>query len=928
MNRPILIYGLIAAVALSGAAVHAQVVTSNLQGTVTDATRGVLQGATVTAVSLETGIRRETTTGEQGVYRFNLLPRGRYEVRAALAGFETAVVKEVSLTVGGTLTVDLTLRTAGSEEVTVVGRAARLELASSQVQGPVGRAQIESLPINDRNFQQLANLIPGAAPSTSYDPTKKLYGGVVASGGTARSSAISVDGGNFDDNIVGGPVGLIPEDAIQEFQVITNQFSAEYGHSSGPFINVVTKSGTNELHGAAFALYRQKSLQAKGSFETSKPDFERRQYGGSIGGPLARDKTFGFFAVERNEQDRTQTVTTRGVFPQFEGAFEAPFRDLMLVGKLDHHFDDRHSASLRVSFQRNTSREGLRNDPNIGVGGPPTENAFQQALNKDLSLQGMYTWVVSSRMVNQLSVHFNRFDNTLDPTSNGINLRFPSVVVGQNASTPQAVRQDRLQVRDDFSTVVDWRGAHNLKVGVDLNPRIQFNGLFDLFKGGAFVFDQDDPTLRCSGPTSCTTSVPPAFALKGLGSTREDGTTVWQAAAYVQDDWKIGRRLTLSAGLRYEYESGFVNAGYAHPLEGQAPFFDSRTRQNDKGAFGPRLGFAFDPRGNGKTVLRGGFGIYYDSTPWEISYIDRTFNGVTYLFGFFTPAQPDLADPAFSAPQTPGGFAISGRVKQPRTEQLSIGLGQELPGGVVLDVSYVHVRGRHGWMTRELNPGGTRYPTLGLFSSFETSNESWYNGFLLSARKDLTGRLQFQLSYTLSKAENLSDDIFEPGVPQDSDDLQADKGPSLRDARHRFVLSGIARLPLGLEASTILAIQSARPFNITTGTDDNGDGHLKDRPPGVGRNAGRAEPTYVWDLRLSRPIQAGGRVRIIPTLDVFNVINHPNFDPESFIGALNAGCSDGPPACGTLQNPGPAFGKPTDIVSPPRQLQLGVRVVF
>jgi hypothetical protein len=174
----------------------------------------------------------------------------------------------------------------------------------------------------------------------------------------------------------------------------------------------------------------------------------------------------------------------------------------------------------------------------------------------------------------------------------------------------------------------------------------------------------------------------------------------------------------------------------------------------------------------------------------------------------------------------------------------------------------------------------------------------------------------------------LSDDIFEPGVPQDSNNLFADKGPTLRDARHRFVLSGIINLPGGLQTSNIVALQSGRPFNITTGVDNNGDGHLKDRPAGVGRNAGRAAPTYIWDTRLSRPFKIKERLTISPTVDMFNVVNHANFDAESYVGTLNAGCSVGPPACGTMQNPGSEFGKPTDIISPPRQLQLGVRATF
>ena len=891
-----------------------QVVTSNLQGVISDPTGAVVPGASVSATNMDTGVSRETTTDDSGFYRFNLLPRGRYEVRASKGGFATETAKDVTLTIGETVTLNITLRVAGqTQEVTVTSTLAQLDTTSSQIQNPVSQVQIANLPINDRNFQQLANLIPGAAPSPSYDPTKRLYGGVVSGGATARSSGISVDGGNFNDNIVGGPVGLVPQDAIQEFQVVTNQFSAEYGHSSGPFINVVTKSGTNAVHGSWFTLFRHKDMQGRGFFEPAKPDFDREQFGGSLGGPIIKDKTFGFFAIERNRQEKTQTVNTQGVFPQFEGSFPAPFRDLLMVAKFDHHLSRAHSLSFRATFQRNTSREGLRIDPNIAVGGPPTENAFQVATNENISWQLTHTAVISSRTLNQFSVHSNRFINNLVPTSQGINLRFPSVVVGQNASTPQGVQQDRLQLRDDFSTIGNWRGTHNFKFGFDLNPRIKYNALFDLFKNGVFIFDADDPTLNCSSPTSCTTSIAPLFALKGLGSTREEGTTVWQMAYYFQDDWKVTRRLTLNLGLRYEYESGFINAGFIHPLEGQAPFFNSRTRETDKTDFGPRVGFAYDVLGNGKTVVRGGFGILYDSTPWEISYIDRTFDGVKYLFGFFLPAQPDLNDLAFAAPQLPGGFAIDGRVKQPYTEQYSIGLGQQLPWGIVLDASYVHILGLHGWMTRELNPGGARFPTLGVFSSFQSTNISHYNALQLSARKNLERHVQFQLSYTLSKAVSLSDDIFEPGVPQDSDNVPADKGPTLRDARHRFVLSGIVHLPFGIQTSNIVALQSGRPFNITTGTDDNLDGHVKDRPAGVGRNAGRAAATYIWDTRLSRPFKIKERVDIIPTVDMFNVPNHPNFDAESYIGALSAGS---------------AFGKPTDIGSPPRQLQIGLRVNF
>src|SRR5712664_2727116 len=394
--------------------VNAQVVTSNLQGFVTDTSGAIVPGAKVTAVNVETGESRETTTNEEGLYRFNLLPRGRYEVRVSNAGFAVETLKGLNLQVGDTLTANLVLHLAGqAETVSVSSEASQVDLASSQIQGHVQQLQIATLPINDRNFQQLANLIPGVASAPSYDPTKRLYGGVVSGGATARSSGISVDGGNFNDNIVGGPVGLVPEDAIQEFQVITNQFSAEYGHSSGPFINVVTKSGTNTVHGSGFILGRHKDLQARGFFEPKKPDFDREQFGGSLGGPIIPDKTFGFFAFERNRQEKSQTVNTGGIFPQFEGSFPAPFRDLLMVAKFDHHFSSAHALSFRASFQRNTSREGLRIDPNISVGGPPTGSAFQVATNENISWQAMHTWTISSKTLNQFTAQFNRFTNAL-----------------------------------------------------------------------------------------------------------------------------------------------------------------------------------------------------------------------------------------------------------------------------------------------------------------------------------------------------------------------------------------------------------------------------------------------------------------------------------------------------------------------------------
>src|SRR5438128_1397507 len=205
-----------------------------------------------------------------------------------------------------------------------------------------------------------------------------------------------------------------------------------------------------------------------------------------------------------------------------------------MVTKFDHHCNSAESLSFRASFHRNTSREGLRVDPNLLFGGSPADSAFQIATNENISWQGTQTSVISSRTLNQFVVQFNRFINNLKPTSLGINLRFPSVVIGQNASTPQNVQQDRLQFRDDFSTQADWHGLHSIKFGTDLNPRIKYNALFDLVKNTSVFFSVEDPGITCSSPTSCTTTLiqdpnaPLFFALRGIGSTKEDGSTAWQ----------------------------------------------------------------------------------------------------------------------------------------------------------------------------------------------------------------------------------------------------------------------------------------------------------------------------------------------------------------------------------------------------------------
>jgi hypothetical protein len=305
----------------------AQPTTGTIQGTISLESGEAPPNAHVTAANQQTGFTRESVSGSDGFYRFSALVPGTYTVSVDLKDFAAQNRTDVVVVVGQTTIVDFAMQMAAAEAITVEAEAPLIDVTKSSVGLPVRTQQIENLPLNSRNFQELASLVPGASPSPSYDPTKKRIGGITFAGAAARGGTISIDGGSYDDDIVGGPVGLVPEDSIREFQVYTNRFSAEIGHAATGAINVVTKSGTNEIHGSGFALFRDQSLNSKNFFETEKAPFDRQQVGGSIGGPIQKNKSFFFLSYQLTNEDTSGFVETGGIYPDFEGSFPTPFDD-------------------------------------------------------------------------------------------------------------------------------------------------------------------------------------------------------------------------------------------------------------------------------------------------------------------------------------------------------------------------------------------------------------------------------------------------------------------------------------------------------------------------------------------------------------------------------------------------------------------------
>jgi Carboxypeptidase regulatory-like domain/TonB dependent receptor-like, beta-barrel len=890
-----------------------QTTTGTIEGTVKVDTGEALPNTRVVATNEATGLTRQTTSDGDGFYRFSALLPGVYSVSVDLQNFSAQNRAGVQVIVGQTATVNFEMRMAAAEAITVESESPLVDLTKSSVGLPVKEQQIENLPLNSRNFQELASLVPGASPSPSYDPTKKRIGGVTFAGSTARGGTISIDGGSYDDDIVGGPVGLVPEDAIREFQVYTNRYSAEIGRAATGAINVVTKSGTNDIHGSAFALFRDKSLNSKNFFETEKAPYDRQQIGGSIGGPIVKNKSFFFLSYQRTNEDTSGFVDTGGIYPQFEGSFPTPFDDTMLLARADFQLSDQQNVNVRYSHQGNDVTEQLIVDPNVGYGGPPAENANQIASNRINSIIGNHTWLLSDRSLNQLRFHFIRFENALDPTSTGEpSLRFPSIVVGQNASTPQAVKQDRIQFGDEYSFSASAHGRHEIKMGADVNL-LSVNLLFDLFKGGAFFFEADDPTLG--------QNVQPFLAILGVGSTVLNDFKYQQYGFYVQDDWHPLENLTLNLGLRYDLETGLLkHEDFPHPLAGRGIWFvDGVEAKNDTNNFAPRIGFAWNPKNDTRTVLRGGYGIYYDVTVSEIATVPIVFDGFRYAFVFI--GDPGTTDVDFLRSQLdPSTIVPSGNItppgqEEPYTQQFNLGFSRQFAGEAAINVDYVHILSLHEWVSQELNPSDLNqvrpFREIGSFVDFESSGRSTYDGLQVSFEKQLTKESQVLVSYTLSKHTNIGDDIFSAFNPANSFDFENERGPSLRDQRHRFVLSGVWQLPYEFQISGIFTAASARPFNVITGSDDNGDGWLRDRPPGVERNSERGSNFVNLDLRVSKRF-VWEPMSIELVADFFNITNHVNYDPESFNGNLSSG-----------EN----FGQPS-VAFNPRQIQFGARVQF
>jgi hypothetical protein len=945
------------AILLAGAVgAWAQLSTASLRGTALDPKGGAVPGVVVTIENDATGVvERTVTTDGNGNYAAEALPPGTYKISAKKEGFKTQV-RQVDVQVGRVVVVDLPL-TIGSVEqsTTVTGSAPLVDRENSEVGEAVDPKSVSDLPLNGRQFGDLAALVPGVLLAPNFDPIKTRIFNISAGGSDGRSSNFSIDGAENSDIVNGGLLQNFTIEGVQEFYVSSSRFGADQGRALGAAVSVVTKSGTNDFHGSYFVFYRNQDLNARDPFQAAKADFNRTQQGFTLGGPVRQGRTFFFAAFENTGEKNLGIVNTNGAFPQFEGNSGLPFASRLLTTRLDHQLTSKQKLMLRFNYENNFSLQG--------TGGTRAADNGIRSTNQVFSTVLSHTYVLSPRVLNTLMYQYTHFNNHLLPLSVTPEVDRPSLITGGAFNTPQKTFIERHQLRDDLalSLPTSW-GTHNMKFGVDYN-HATVKSLLEFASRGQFVFFSDAPLNQTDAD----------FAFLAAGNFQFPNYRDNILGLYVQDDWKVNQRLTLNLGLRWDLSTNENNPDFSSPI---AP---PGSRGKDLNNFGPRIGFAWDPVGHGRTIVRGGYGIFYALPIATDPAVESAFDGRRIGFGFF-PGPINISDPfpgltpaeiqalVFAQPQFLL-LTLPNHIRTPYVQETTIGVQHAITDTLAVTVDYVHNLGLKGRLGRDVNidpAGNIGSPdtilagefgpaiaaSLGPVIRVDDSGRSTYNALEVSVNKRLSHRVAFLAAYTLSHAVDFGDDSIGSTVANPFD-LAPERGDSNRDQRHRFVLSGSVSLPYGFELSTITSFASARPFDIVTGLSP--DGFAPNRPAGVTRNKGARDNSatiaainaarasqalppitttsprsfffYSTDLRLTKQFRIKERFRILALIEGFNLFNHVNFLSNG--GPTFSGQS------GAQNNVFAAdFGQPRRTAGGvlgsggPRAAQLGLRVEF
>ena len=943
----------------------AQTITGTVQGYISDVEGDAIPGATVTVTNQDTGIARAVISDANGFYSAKALQVGTYTVNAALSGMQTTQQSDVSVLVGQIKDINLTLEIESTSEViTVTSEAPIIEVSRSGAANYIDEVAIESLPTVGRDFTDFAILTPGVQRDRSR-------GFLTMAGQRGMYSGLSVDGADNKSTFFGYGRGgeatendglIIAQDTVRQFQVITNGFSAEYGRHGGAFVNVVTKSGTNEIRGSAFAFFRDDSMAEdlpssplddhRGQDGSRSVDeFDTQNYGVSIGGPFKRDRTHYYFGIDQRDQDIpfTRSLRSTGANSTYDlimqraqtepafaalvdgfdrnadgsatGLFLRSVSNQILFGKLDHQISDANLITLRANwtdFERESSyldEESLK-----------TEDTLTAIVSM--------TSVIGSRGVNEFRLQ-SASDN-LDrlslrvgtPIEAQVRFRFAGFdSVGKFDFLPIFVEESQLQIKNDLSYLF---GAHDLKFGVDYSK----DDLAQLFAGsrdGRYDFNSPEDFLSNNANR--------ARIWFGDSTYPNYDETQSVLAFYGQDSLKRDN-LTLNYGLRYTSTDNPDGLDHSEPDGRQIP---------DTQNLAPRFGFAL-AQDEGRSVIRGGIGFFFGRTPTLLFANQVQANGVPPNYGRITvvPGQNgyvDLGTPIDNENPPPGIIPaisyVDPEFDDAQTLRTSLGWERELGDGwsAGVDAVYAEATGlqRNTDWNRQFGGydeygrpmwGGRVRDDVTEILVRQSRGESEYQAVTLKVNRRFTGRYQFGAHYTWGKDRDTdSNERSATGVTiSDTGNLDYDWGLSDRDVKHRLVVTGMIQLPADFQISGIVNYQSGTPYTLVdSGFDRVACGFPIFNCPDpyaimngvlVGRNTERNESIQTIDVRLGKFFRFGDGLRLDVFVEAFNL-----FDQNSFgVGFSQRNINNG--------NVPDDLGIPSFLTTRPRQLQIGGRFSF
>lgn len=1014
---------------------------AQLNGTVKDPNGSVLVKATVTLRSVDTNKTYSTLSDQQGYYLLSNIAPGSYELSFTASGFAKHALNIV-LRVAQVATIDVGLRVAGTTEtVEVKTEAPTIEPTRTEVSSVIAAEQIQALPISGRLFTDFALLSPGVTTgriglqSTFTDPTVTR---ISFGGQRDLNNSVTVDGADNINTATGSQRATPSQEAVSEFRVVNNSFGAEYGRALGGIVNIVTKSGTNDLHGSVYEYFMSNALNATSSLTLPGFDtFRQNQFGATIGGPIEKNKAFFFLNYEGQRRAQSPTYpallasnltaintvkSSFGLAPENLNVLKTADVDNGFA-KFDFNWNEKNRISVRYSIQKGTDLNMLVGETLDG-GGIGAPSSGRNGILRDQTLAGTWTSQIDSNHINDVLLQWAQRNYGFPGTTGQPNLDIPNLLLfGHNFGAFDRYDEKRTQFADTFSMV---QGKQYAKFGFDsnfiqnfvINPgftpaRIIFPSLGDFLASGK----ADWGSRPC--PPPLVGLVAPCLAAFFWGSPIGPGPFNPNAAApplpttwanpfqpslvgdfsfhlshnyfgfFAQDQWKITSKFTANFGLRYDWETGLG-------------FFVNPYRKE----FQPRVGVAWSP--DSKTVVRAGYGIFDDKynltfffvpsqqRPPVISGLPTNNNQTTgqwLLNSMFLPTPCVLAGCPAPGPFLPpgtvppplltsafenlinsgsfpnnslfvqGGTMVDRKLRPPYSEQASLEIDREIVKGLTVNAGYLFVAGHHLVRPIDLNvgppvgvetgtnkdiynfairdpnipapPGGSP-GTNGIFYFTDSTGNSVYHGVTLQVQEKAGKYFSFNANYTFS--HTLDDGTFVTFVstPQSNAQRNLERANSNQDARHRFVANFVADAPQqwgwllrDTELSSIITLQSGRPFTLFVGFDANNDGNpVTDRVGSSSRNTYRGDSLQTVDVRLSRAIPLGERARLHLSLDAFNLFNRVNVDEvfsvygaPDFIGPAPQHFGDG------ITGPSGQVGTPRTVFNP-RQLQLGAKISF